>query len=276
MQRQNVCVVIPVYSQAISYYERVSLARCNSILGRHEIILVAPDSLDISNYFSIMSGGRVSVERFSDQYFNNGLSGYNRLLTSELFYSRFLNFDFILIYQLDAFVFHDLLDLWCQKGYDYVGAPWLHASWQKDYSNCLFYSIVSKQSFLKRQLSKLRWRIAGGPNSLSVGNGGLSLRRTQTFHYLSAQASNIAASCTANEDIFWSIFLPLHGYKIQIPTWREALKFSFDYNPGLCFKKNDLELPFGCHAWFRNDPAYIGNKNFWTPIVQRFVPDLKV
>ena len=31
----------------------------------------------------------------------------------------------MLIYQLDAYVFKDELLNWANKGYDYIGAPWL-------------------------------------------------------------------------------------------------------------------------------------------------------
>ncbi len=38
------------------------------------------------------------------------------------FYKQFLNYEYILIYQLDAFVFKDELN-YCSQGIDYVGAP---------------------------------------------------------------------------------------------------------------------------------------------------------
>ena len=74
------------------------------------------------------------------------------LWMSKQFYFRFLpNYKYMLIYQLDAWVFTDNLQEWCDKGYDYIGAPFL--------------SIVKKNS--PRVIFK------------GVGNGGLSLRRIQ-------------------------------------------------------------------------------------------------
>jgi hypothetical protein len=39
------------------------------------------------------------------------------------FYKRFRDYKFILIYQLDAYVFRDELEYWCEQDYDFIGAP---------------------------------------------------------------------------------------------------------------------------------------------------------
>jgi len=44
-------------------------------------------------------------------------------MMSPAFYDAFKAFDYILIYQLDAFVFRDELEYFCSLGYDYIGAP---------------------------------------------------------------------------------------------------------------------------------------------------------
>lgn len=44
------------------------------------------------------------------------------MLSAE-FYDRFAAYEYVLIYQLDAFVFADRLAEFCQMGYDYIGAP---------------------------------------------------------------------------------------------------------------------------------------------------------
>ena len=36
---------------------------------------------------------------------------------------HFLEYQYMLIYQLDAFVFEDKLDYFCELGYDYIGIP---------------------------------------------------------------------------------------------------------------------------------------------------------
>ncbi|MCK5681152.1 hypothetical protein KAI46_10130 [bacterium] len=51
---------------------------------------------------------------------------YNKLLVFPGFWDAFPSFEYMLIAQLDAFVFRDNLDEWCRKGYAYIGAPWLN------------------------------------------------------------------------------------------------------------------------------------------------------
>lgn len=70
-----------------------------------------------------------------------------------------------------------------------------------------------------------------------------------------------------NEDYFWSIFVPLSTTGFRIPPWKEAMNFSFDINPKICFELNDRKIPFGCHAWYRNDHPYHDNLDFWLPII---------
>lgn len=57
------------------------------------------------------------------------------MLTKE-FYLRFRQWEYLLIYQLDAYVFQDELMDWCNKGYDYIGAPFLKLNREVDWNNC--------------------------------------------------------------------------------------------------------------------------------------------
>ena len=45
-------------------------------------------------------------------------------MLSPEFYRRFSDTDYILVCQLDAYIFRDELLSWCKKEYDYIGAPW--------------------------------------------------------------------------------------------------------------------------------------------------------
>jgi hypothetical protein len=83
--------------------------------------LVQPEGLE-NDYHKKYSN--ISVESFPKRYFEN-IEGYNELLLSASFYERFLDTKYILIYQLDAFFFKDELQEWCDRGYDYIGAPWI-------------------------------------------------------------------------------------------------------------------------------------------------------
>lgn len=115
-------VTIPVYRPHPSNLEQFCLDRCLSILGRHPIGFFGPETLDFSSYQSQAPGARVF--RFADRYFRSKAT-YSELLVQPSFYRAFAGFDYLLLHQLDAFVFEDRLEEWCIAGWDYVGAPWL-------------------------------------------------------------------------------------------------------------------------------------------------------
>ncbi|MGL4806544.1 MAG: DUF5672 family protein, partial [Bacteroidales bacterium] len=86
-----------------------------------------------------------------------------------------------------------------------------------------------------------------------VGNGGLSLRKVSSFISFLRNNKNKAdhyiERCDFHrffEDVFWAVE-PQQSFKY--PTTQEALRFSFDTYPWLCYKENNNTLPFGCHAF---------------------------
>jgi hypothetical protein len=69
---------------------------------KSQIVFVQPEGLE--NDYITKKYSNISVESFPKRYFEN-IEGYNELLLSASFYERFLDTKYILIYQLDAFVF---------------------------------------------------------------------------------------------------------------------------------------------------------------------------
>ncbi len=116
-------VVVPVYRASLTREEEISLRRTCMVFGeRRRIVVVQPYGLDLSGLAD--KHPCLQFETFPPDYFS-GIRGYNRLMTSKTFYGRFADYEYILIVQLDAYIFRDELDEWCVRGYDYVGAPWL-------------------------------------------------------------------------------------------------------------------------------------------------------
>lgn len=62
---------------------------------------------------------------FATKYFKN-IFMYSRLLLSEHFYSRFSEYEYMLVVQPDVWILSedDKLDYFMQFAYDYIGAPW--------------------------------------------------------------------------------------------------------------------------------------------------------
>jgi hypothetical protein len=136
-----------MYRSELTADEEISLASIRKHLSGYGICFIAPESLDLSG---VLRSGE-EVERFSDEFFS-GIEGYNRLLKSRGFYQRFTNSEYILIAQLDCLIFSSNLNEWMDRGWDYLAAPWF-------------------KGFSEEHTSGL-WR---------VGNGGLSLRRVESY-----------------------------------------------------------------------------------------------
>lgn len=246
------CIVVPIYKAIPDTFETRSLQRCLEVFPGETIILVAPKHLQLQHYQELAKpfGRILEVEYFHPVFFKS-ISGYNNLLLSKQFYQRFRAYEFMLIHQLDVWVFSNQLETWCSKNYDYVGAP--------SFSDDVTYD----------------------PANAWIGNGGFSLRKIDSFlrmfdderwfaHYanhskhhahqkvkgwienqlLRMQATilklgwTIAAKRINHEDYIWS-----HAPGWKIPNYAEAITFSFEKFPSKLYQETHQQLPFGCHAW---------------------------
>jgi hypothetical protein len=227
---QQVAVVIPVYQTKLSTSEQISLRQCQKVLGKHPIILVAPEGLNTAFMDEYLQ--TYKVVRFPDRFFISPKT-YNHLLVSEAFYHEFIEFEYILIYQLDAYVFDDQLSAWCNKGYDYIGAPKL----KKEH-------VAGKNSILSAPI---------------LMNGGLSLRKVKSLLRYIRYYSYFFKEWKANEDAMFS-FAQKRSYPfrwlLKLPNWRIALEFSVEKNPEIGIELLGGKLPFGCHAWEKYSPKY--------------------
>ncbi len=243
-------IVIPLYTTDLSDNEWISLERCFSLVGsKYDVTLVTPEGFDCS-IFAQRLKATFSQVTFERSLFE-GLKGYNRLMLSYEFYNAFASYRYILIYQCDCYLFSDELEQWCQRGYDYVGAPWIAKPKYSRWYYKLFIRIrsIGSSLFNTSDYSQLLYK---------VGNGGLSLRRVAKFREVTEAHREIidryVANCHRNifnEDVFWGIEAPKLSV-MKIPSWSEALKFSFDAHPEECFRLNGEELPMGCHGWCKD------------------------
>lgn len=217
--QKKVAIVIPIYKNEWDKKEKISLKQALNILSKYDIVAISPKNLTLDE--SVFS----KVERFEESYFF-GVESYNRLMLSVDFYSRFCQYEYILIYQLDAFVFRDRLLYFCDLGYDYIGAPWLHGMFNyKDAKHAVWY----------------------------VGNGGLSLRKVDSFLKIIEKTKPLESDQIKNEDLFFSSFI---DEDFRVAPMEIALQFAFERQVKKCFEKNNCQLPFGCHAWARYDAEF--------------------
>lgn len=257
----KVIIVIPIYKVSLSEFEEIALQQCISILGHYTIVFIAPESLNTDTLEDTY--GIHTVVRFKDDYFK-GLEGYNRLMLSPEFYERFLQYNYLLIYQPDAYVFSDKLHEWCNKGYDYIGAPWIPSA---KYNQLIHRKELAINQFFSRLLSTYNTR----SNYFQTGNGGFSLRNTRSCYQITlSNQKHISeflkhSSYHYGEDVYWGIHANRKKEQLHIPGYKEALGFAFENHPHLLYQYNEEQLPFGAHAWYKGDKL-----NFWKP----FIPQL--
>lgn len=237
--------MIPVYQASMTDAEKLSLDQCMNVLGNYPVIVVKPQNLDLSalqqEYPALL------FQSFPDDFFT-GIDAYNRLMVSLDFYKSFTSYEYILIYQLDAFVFRDELPEWCGKGYDYIGAPSLH---QPEFD-----TIPAAGSHVFAEALSTR-RV--------VLNGGLSLRRIPAVIRYLRIYNTFYPAWKGNEDmLFCQEATRLKPMKLfmKLPEWREALRFAFEKSPSASYELTGHQLPFAVHAWERYEPS------FW----ERFIP----
>lgn len=258
-------VLVPLYKESMTTTEEFSFRTTLSVLSKHDIYVICP--VRLSCYLSALQKETLlnfDVEYFPNRYFSS-IDGYNHLLTSLGFYSRFDRYEYILVVQTDALVFSDQLEEWCDRNFSYIGAPWFKG--------------------VDRPELPLSF--------LGVGNGGFSLRKVGDFvrvlsipryipnilvkapshfrkiyqwlrfvkHRFVFSYSFFPLRPKINEDFFWGFLVPERCSFFSVPKPEEAIPFAFEVAPEYLFELNGKQLPFGCHAWEKYNPQ------FWVEIL---------
>ncbi|MGL6179014.1 MAG: DUF5672 family protein [Tannerellaceae bacterium] len=254
---KSLIIIIPIYTTKLNNYEIKSFEQCVKVLHRHNICIICPEGLDVKQL--PLNIDNISISYFPAHFFD-GITGYNKFMLSPNLYNQFIEYKYILIYQLDCFVFSDSILQFCEYNYDYIGAPWLPKK-----INFIFKHIIHP---LKRFIFNLANTTCSAHRYYKVGNGGLSLRRTSTFKHITEENKELIESFLKNkgdlynEDVFISLFSSKNNITIKTPSYEDALSFCIESNPKYAFSILK-KMPFGCHAWYKK-PYY----SFWKDIIQ--------
>jgi hypothetical protein len=275
----NCVVVIPIYKKFVELTnnEIKSILQCFKILKKHQIVFICPEFLigiNLYNDLAKQENTSVKFKEFRNIYFEN-IDGYNRLLLSHEFYAHFRSFDYMLIYQTDAYVFSDQLDFWCKQGYDYIGAPWFSV---ESHSNPIL-TRTGNGGFSLRKISKfISWtrriailkyysRLRDHFNLKKLYLTGTNdfLSRILCFFFKVKKGApeliRVINSENLNEDMYWCISVNDSFKDFKVPSPNVAVSFSFEMNPSFLYKKNSQKLPFGCHGWSIYEP------HFWNQFI---------
>jgi hypothetical protein len=242
-----VAVAIPIYKQQPDASELMALGQCIHILRNYPIIFFCPVSLDTTVYEAACAG-KVPFAKvpFQDHYFQS-IAGYNQLMLSPEFYKHFFTVQYILIHQLDAYVFRDELTYWCHRNYDYIGAP--NIPHGNNPGEIRFLRGYAKLIVTANRIFKTNRSIS------NVGNGGLSLRKTKSCYWLLRLLhGKVKAWGTNNEDGFFKYWGNILHPLFKLPADEVALHFSIEDKPAASLSKLGGKLPFGCHGFEQYEP----------------------
>jgi len=259
----NLCIIlITTHKETLSTQEEASLKQCYSILKKHPIRLICPLGINVSNYLKIIPEAQFE---FIDSKWTSNIYMFNRLLILPLLYKKFNRYQYILFYELDAWVFRDDLEYWCNKDYDYIGAPWFEG-WGTPSPNAKFIGIGNGGFSLRKVNSHLKalnsFSYVIKPKELikifqankSI-RGFFNLVKNLTISNNTYKWFN---DCFMNHDIFWGMIVADNFKWFKLPSIEEALSFSVETKPSKFITAPD-KLPFGCHAWAKYEPEFWKN-----------------
>jgi len=251
--KKKVCIVIPFHKEELSDMEKISLKTIKTHFKNEVKFLVS------------FEGNPLKIEGINNIYFKKSffenIKGYNLLCCTSEFYRKFIDFEYILICQLDVIVIKNCINKFINKKISYIGAP------------------TAKKSPFDRSRKKL-WSIK------YFCNGGFSLRNVNLFIkvlesntiknpfkfyviyeclksgflkffylYLKTIFTNkkskgeyFAKNLYVNEDTFWTYFAILFNKDFKLPLIKDSLSFCFDGNPNFFYKLNKNQLPMALHG----------------------------
>lgn len=210
-------IIVPVYKEHLSSDEAASLIQLRKVLGEtHDVSLVCPKSLNVAEYLNIWQIEKaLRIDRYDDKNFVSWLA-YGKFMTLPEIYKKYQkDYEYMLVYQLDGWVFRDELQEWCDKGYDYIGG--LEFDVPNMMYNRLFY------------------------------NGGVSLRKISAMlKYIKKNSDEFL------RDRYWDdrYFSRNYNNVLNTAPGYEAVLFCLDQFPSQ-FYSETRKIPCFAHAWKR-------------------------
>ena len=268
---RRAAVMVPLPTTVLSAEEEVSMLQLRAHLDHYDKFLLVPRGMKTS-----LAGFRViELDR---KHFGSAAS-HNRMLYLPEFWELFSDYDYALMYHLDALVFSDQLADWCRMGYDFIGAPFLNSPdspWVREErvgnGGFALYHVPAVLKVLwnryRMQPSKyfedhfwkwIEWQRqvlkpvrAAAPRCLKHG-------RASSLRAIVKRLDHIEANELQN-DCFWADEAKRYDPGFNVAPIEDGLRFAFEVVPSVCLERNGGNMPFGCHAWARYDKAFWMNK----------------
>ena len=245
IKKSEIAIVVPIYKLPLSSDDKICLNQLFKVMIGYDIFAIYPESLDMTE---VCREYPLMIKHQMENFHFSSLISYYNLVLSSRFYDAFSSYKYILINQLDTYIFSDELCKWTNFGFDYVGAPFVP---DKDkYWSCL------RRLWCKLNFALHRYRGTDPHHSqwYQVGNGGLCLRKVSKFQEITQKyRQQIEIDLSDEKDFYpedlWLSFELKGNDKLKKPDWKTALQFSIECSPQKCIDMIGGKLPFGTHAW---------------------------
>lgn len=265
----NCIIIIPIYKEIknLNLYEITSIKQTLLVFGKTNQIFLVTHEQDLINTYNKYFNYLFMSVLFPHKYFKS-TDTYNTLLKSIGFYNKFKSYDYMLIVQPDVFVFRNEIKKFIDNEIDYIGAPWFKSPifpnkiemlvGNGGYSLRHIYKCIGILKSYKRifSLPELVYAVRKYQFKGSINNYLVYIYSLYYYLFQNYFASGFNNLPFLYEDVFWGILTPSKHKEFIVPDAKEALKFSFETKPSLCFELNNDELPTGCHAFHKNEPEF--------------------
>jgi len=230
---KSLIIVTPVWNEDLEPHEllRISMTIANNVDVPHAFI--GPEDKKFVNILEMFP--KSTLVSLPASNFAS-VASYSKMLMDPKFYELFNEFEYLLICQLDAILIKNT-KLLTTFGYDYVGSVW-----EKGYSILKIGKILIVNHQVNRILKS---------DEIFVGNGGLSLRRTESMFWLTSkiEAFNSQLKEKFPEDILISYFGKKDG--LRIPAYLEADEI---FREKTAIGLTEIPAIYGFHALGKYNP----------------------
>ena len=230
------CVVIPIYKNALTKNEKLSVQSYLKYFKEYPLVFIAPEKIDEQYYRNLFP--KIEIRKYDNRYFRSNKT-YNKLMLSPEFYEGFSDYEYMLVAQTDAIVItlNANFDYFLSGAWDYIGAPW--------------YTPIIKKYTIKDFIKLL---VIHHPNYCQNGNGGFSLRNIAALtKLLKKDRIYIKLLWWFNEDIYFT-YRGQATKALRIADRDTSEKFALEENmkeqltKGVC--------PVALHAWEKYFSSY--------------------
>lgn len=118
------CVAIISYKEKLIGTDEQSFEQALKVFnGKRDIKIIFPNNLSYDYYQKYREKYSFEIVKVKHEWMDN-YQAHNMMCTDKKFYELFKDYDYVLKYETDAWVFEDRLDEFIKLGYDWYGAPW--------------------------------------------------------------------------------------------------------------------------------------------------------